>query len=437
MAVKFKRLLVVFGLVVLFLPMLLYFSHKGTGDMDVWLEWTSHIDRWGPLNAYSIINTDIIINTNINEAPVDNINTNHSYWTTDYPPLTFINLWLAKKTAEGFGVSWMLGVKILLLVYYLATWVSLIYLSTLFRRKSIWLNITIASGLYLGNLYFVVISQAYTTLDISFAPYVVLCLALFARRRYVLSGVFFALAVLIKWIAIMMLPVFLFYFIIKKGKQYKIDAAIFKFFGALTLVFGFLIIGFWLNHLSLLSLAESLRKAFSHGVWYLTAGSLNFWFLIQHAFVKPLYPETYATVIKNNMYIFSAISAVIFLIVNIAIFKNFFRRKKDIGSMLEASLMVSWSYFIWRTGVHGNHLFIAVLIALCLAIINTNNSNIKLYLWLSFFGLASPLTHGIPVRGGFITFSENYMFLALLAALHIFVYLIYLRKYLEFKISPR
>lgn len=85
---KIKRLLIVFALVVLFLPTLLYFSHKGTGDMGVWLEWTSHIQRWGPLNAYSIINTDII-DTNIHDTPVNNINTNHSYWTSDYPPPHF------------------------------------------------------------------------------------------------------------------------------------------------------------------------------------------------------------------------------------------------------------------------------------------------------------------------------------------------------------
>lgn len=432
MMIQIKRLLIIFGLVVFSLPTVIFFSHKGTGDMGVWLEWTSHINRWGPLNAYSIINTDII-DTKIHETPVNNINTNHSYWTTDYPPITFINLWLAMKAATLFGVSWMIGIKILLLVYYLATWVSLIYLSTLFRRQSIWRDITVVSGLYLGGLYFAIISQAFTTLDITFAPYVVFSLALFARRKYFLSGIFFALAVLVKWIAMMMLPVLLFYFIIKKGRRYRIDTPMFKFLGAFALVFGLLIIGFLLNHLSLLSLAESLRKAFSHGLWYLTAGSLNFWWIIQFVAIKPFYPETYAMVIKNNMYIFSAISSVIFLIVNIAILKSFLKRKKDIGSLLQASLMISWSYFIWRTGVHGNHLFIAVLTALCLAIINTKKSNIRQYLWLSLFGLASPvLTYGFPIKGGFVAFPENYVLLTLAAVLHVLIYLVYLRSYLLF-----
>src|SRR3989344_6173212 len=86
----------------------------------------------------------LIINTSITDSidSSNNLNTNHSYWTTDYPPITFINLWLAKKTAEVFGVSWMIGIKIMLLVYYLTTWVSLIYFSTLFGRKSIWTSIT-------------------------------------------------------------------------------------------------------------------------------------------------------------------------------------------------------------------------------------------------------------------------------------------------------
>lgn len=433
MMVQIKRVLIVFALVVMSLPIIVFFSNHGTGDMDVWLEWTSHIDRWGPLNAYSIINTDII-DTNIHGTPINNINTNHSYWTTDYPPITFINLWLAMRAAAVFGVSWMIGIKIMLFVYYLATWVSLIYLSTLFKRKPIWISITVASGLFLGGLYFIVISQAFTTLDITFAPYVVFSLALFARRKYLLSGMCFALAVLVKWIAIMMLPAFLFYFIIKKGRRYKIDTPIFKFLGAFMSVFGLLIIGFWLNHLSLFSLAESLRKASSHGVWYFEIGGLNFVWLIQNGVLIPFYPETYGMIIKNNLHIFSLISGVIFLLVDIAILKSFLKRDKNIGSLLQASLMISWSYFIWRTGVHANHLFITILTALCLAIINTNKSNIRLYLWLSFFGLASPiLTHGFPVRAGFVSLYENYWLLLLVAAFHVLIYLVYLRTYLQFQ----
>ncbi|MEK7581030.1 MAG: hypothetical protein AAB512_01985 [Patescibacteria group bacterium] len=445
------------------------------GNMDVWLEWTAHIDRWGPLNAYSIINTSV------SDTIISNsINANYNYWTTDYPPFAFINLWLAMKAAAVFGVSWMIGIKLMLLVYYLATWVSLIYLSTILRRKSIWTSIAVVSGLYLGGLYFAIISQAFTTLDITFAPYVIFSLALFARRKYLPSGICFALAVLVKWIAIMMLPVFLFYFIIKNGQryklpkteshryyslslherakihssprkyvfsrihpwinslghsasEYKIDMPIFKFLVAFTSVFVLLIIVFLVNHLSLFSLAESLRKAFSHGVWYFEIGSLNFVYLIQYGVLIPFYPETYVMVIKNNLHIFSLITGVIFLLVDIAILKSFLIKKKDVGSLLQASLMISWSYFILRTGVHANHLFITILAALCLAIINTNKSNIRLYLILIFFGLSPVLTHGFPVRGGFVAFPENllhYWLLTLLAAIHVLIYLVYLRKYL-------
>ena len=474
--VEIKRLLIVFALVVFSLPIIVFFPNHGVGLMDSWLEWTSYIDRWGPLNAYSIVNTTFI-DTNVHGTPIKSINGNHSYWVIEYPPITLINLWLAKKTAEVLGVSWMIGIKIMLLVYYLATWVSLIYLSTIFRRKSIWENITVVSGLYLGTLYFVVITLAFSTLDITFAPYVVFSLAFFARRKYLLSGIFFALAVLMKWIAIVMLPAFLFYFIIKKGqryklprtkgpryfslslherarihsshrkyvfsrihpwinslrysaREYKIDTSIFKFLGVFTSLFGLLIVVFLIDHLSLLSLVYSLKIAFSHGAWILTADALNFWWFIQFAVITPLYPETSAMVIQNNMLIFASISAMIFLLVFIAILKSFLKRKKDIGSLLEASLMVSWSYFILRTGVHSNHLFIAVLAALCLAIINTSRSNIRQYLLLSFFALAPVLNGGFPVRGGFIEFPVNILLLTLLAAFHVLIYLVYLRKYL-------
>ena len=78
MKVQIKKLLIVFALVVLSLPIIVFFPNHGTGDMDIWLEWTSHIDKWGPLNAYSIINTSI--NDTLDR---NNLNTNHNYWTTD------------------------------------------------------------------------------------------------------------------------------------------------------------------------------------------------------------------------------------------------------------------------------------------------------------------------------------------------------------------
>jgi len=427
-----KKILIIFGLLALSFPALFYFPHKSTGTLGEYLEWTSYIDRWGPLNAYSIVNTDII-DTKIHNTPIASINANHSYWTIEYPPLTMINLWLAKKTAEIFNVSWMIGIKIMSLVYYFATWVSLIYLSTIFRRKSIWESIFVVSGLYLGGLYFAIITMAFTTLDITFVPYVVFSLTLFARRKYLLSGFFLAIAVLVKWIVVMMLPVFLFYFIIKKGRRYKIDLSIFKFFGALTLVFSLLIIGFWLDHLSLMSLAESLRKAFSHGLWFLEAGSLNFWYVIEYGLLIPLYPETYGMIIKNNMPIFSSISTLIYLLVVIVILNSFLKRKKDISNLLQASLMISWSYFILRTGVHSTHLFITVLVALCLVIINPNKCNLRLYLWMIFFGLASPLlTYGFPVRNSFVTYNNQPLML-LVAVLYVLIYFIYLRNYLMFR----
>lgn len=342
------------------------------------------------------------------------------------------------KMASVIGVSWTIGVKILLLVYYLATWVSLIYLSTFFSRKSIWKSITVVSGLFFGGLYFAVISQAFTTLDITIAPYVVFSLALLARRKYLPSGLFFALAVLVKWVPLIMLPAVLIYFVTKKGRQYKIDPAIFKFFGAFTLVIGLMIVGFLLNHLSLLSLVESLRKAFSHGIWYFDMGALNISWLIQFGVLKPLFPETYTMIIKNNLPIFSAISSVIFLLVIIVILRSFLKRKKDVGSLLEASLMITWGYYILRTGVHPNHLFISVLAALCLAIINTSKSNIRLYLLLSILGLSPILTHGFPWKGSFVAFPQNfllYFFLTLLAAAHVLIYFAYLRNYLLVKPS--
>lgn len=415
---QIKKLLIIFGLLVLSLPMIVFLPNEGTSDMGVWLEWTSYINRWGPLNAYSIINT------------------NHDYERSDYPPISFINLWFALKAAAVGNVSWMIGIKIIILGYYLTTWAALIYLSTLVRRKPIWMSIVVSSGLFLGGLFFVVNSEALSYLDITFAPFVVFSFALFARRKYLLSGACLALAILVKWIPLIMLPTFLFYFISKRGRRYRIDCPpMLKFFEGVILTAGLLIISFLANHLSLFSLVESLSKAFVRPSSSLSAGALNFNWIVNYL-IKLIYPETYVGVIRNNFHIFQLISAVIFLSVGITILKSFLKREKEMDSLLQTSLMISWSYFIWRTGVHENHLFISVLIALCIAIINTNWENIRQYLVLSFFGLANLIVFfGFPVRNGSVAILSSFTIIPgvhlteILAVLHLLIYLVYLRKY--------
>lgn len=410
---QFKNILIFLGLVILFLPAVVFFPNYGTGDMDIWLEWTSHVDMWGPLNAYSKIN-----------ARAD-------FWTV-HPPIYFINLYLALKAASLFSVSSMIGIKTILLFYYLATWASLIYLSFISKRKSIWAKVLVSSGLFLGGMYFVVNSEAFSYLDITFAPFVVLTLALFTRRRYLLSGICLALAVLVKWVVVVLLPIFLLYFIYKKGRRYKIDKPLFKFLAGMTLVLGLLILVFWLNHVPLYSIVESLKKAFGHGSQFLAPGALNFSWIIGYVVLELMYPETYGMIIKNNLPIIQSASTVIFTSVSLVILKGVLERKKNIVSLLQASLMISWGYFIWRTGVHENHIFTSVLIALCLVIINTSRSNLLLYFWLSFFGLVNMLVlYGFPVRGGFVAIPMNFLVLGLLAILHVLIYLFYLRRYLQ------
>ena len=283
-----------------------------------------------------------------------------------------------------------------------------------------------------------IISEAFSSMDITFAPFVVFSLVLFARRKYLISGICLALAILVKWIAMLMLPAFLFYFINKKGRWYRIDRfAMYKFFGGVMLIIGLLIIGFWLNHISLFSLVEALRRTFYRP--NLAPPALNFIWIVTYL-IKQIYPETYVGVIRNNTYLFQLISAVIFLLAGILILKNYLKRKKDIVSLLQTSLMISWSYFIWRTSIHENHLFITVLTALCLAVLNTNWSNIRLYLWLNFIGLANlVLFFGFPIREGSVLLPGSVgniwgvNLAVLLAVFHILIYFVYLRRFLQFQ----
>ena len=149
---------------------------------------------------------------------------------------------------------------------------------------------------------------------------------------------------------------------------------------------------------------------------------------------------TYPEVIKNNFHFFQQISAVIFLVVCIVILKCFLQRKKNMGSLLQTSLMISWSYFIWRTSVHENHLFITVLTALCLAVIYTNRYNTRQYLWLCLIGLSHFIVFfGFPIREGSILLHSSLKVIGgipltvLLSLFHILIYLVYLKRFMKFQ----
>lgn len=408
-----KKIVAILLFPLLLFPTIYYFPHKGAGDMEIWLEWMSHIQMWGPLNAYGFINA------------------RPDFWTVQ-PPLYFINLWLAIKMAAVFGVSLLLGVKIMLLFYYTLTLGSLIYLSTVFSKRSIWLSILITSALFFGGLYFTIMSMVFTTLDISFAPMIVLSLIFFARSNYFRSGVFFAIALFIKWLNIVLLPVFLFYFVSKNHSRFEINTRVVHFIAGLVFVCGAVVSTFWFNNLSLASIYQSLNKSFIHGAQVDTGGALNFWYFVDFGLLKQLYPTKYVELINKLIYLWSPISAVIFSVAVLAILKRSIQKVGNFENLMQVGILVSWSYFIWRTGVHANHLYITVLVALCLAIAKTNKKNVTQYAWLCFLGLSPILTHGFPIPSGFIeTFGYNFWFLGLLSVLNISVYIYYLLNYLR------
>ena len=136
---------------------------------------------------------------------------------------------------------------------------------------------------------------------------------------------------------------------------------------------------------------------------------------------------------------FRLISPIILLLTGIAILKTFLKKKKNMDTLLRSGLMISWSYYIWSFGVHDNHLFITVLIALSLAVITTNWDNIKLYLLLNAVNLSSFfIFYGFPIRENSIPFSHNFRIVGgvdltiLLAILHVSIYLVYLKNYLHY-----
>ena len=409
----------------------IYFSKHGTTDMDIWLMRISYIQQWGPLNAYNIVNT------------------NKDYLPIDAPPLFMFYLFVSLKIAEILNISHILGMKILLLIFYMLSISSFILLS-LSKKHNAGNNIfnnTISSLiLVLSVPYLLFSSLAYSYLDVFFTPFLVLSVISFIKKRWILAGAFITISSLTKWFTVLLVPLYVIYFT-NFTKFKNCPRVVFQRNGLIKISLGILLVLVLILAMFIannINPVNSLITGFKTSAVrpYVSGLAMNLGW-VETYFIRVVSPNKYGGLLNGqNLLIYDrnfpyrAAQSILYYSVILLILVKFFLVKKTIRNWLYALFLVSFTYFILSFGVHENHLVMAVLTSLCLAIF-TNRFRYKiLYVYIATMGLLNLIWFmGLPLLNSTrhigIRFISGVDISLLFAVLNVIVYLFLITIYFK------
>lgn len=322
-----------------------FFRSLGTHDIDTWLTWGRHAYENGVIKGYAM-------DGNL------------------YPPLAEVLLWLSYTLAIFMGVAPVYTLKIFLLVF-------LLLATTIFYRWS-HKNLPTTLGFYAAML---LSSLGLAYLDIFFAP--VLLFALYCLQQGKINPFvfFFTLACLIKFPPLIVAPFFLVYLTAHYIRRQHLihDIKTLCRTALIPTVFLLMVVLFFFGKTLLVALVKTTGTA------WLSAWALNFNWIVTRIFLQNGWGETYPPWFEASVAIMNPVPLVaqylakgLYLFFFTMTFVAFILRNKTFENLLMFSMLGSFSYFMFYTGVHENHLFLASVLAMALFCANQK------YFYLSF-----------------------------------------------------
>lgn len=314
----------------------LSFLHSpGATDVSAWMRWVHNVDTHGIVSGYAA-----------NEEM--------------YPPLSSVVLLIVAKASRLFRVDAFVGLKLSLGAFLLLT--TIVFLKW---TGSLPLAAMLMSALILN-------SMALGYIDVYFAPLLILSLWALQARKLLLFTVLFSASCLTKWQPMIIAPFALVYILDIKslGHWKEID------FGSLirlVLVPVLLVLAVVLSVFGF----EPIR-AFGLALVEddLSGTALNFNWVLTYV-LHTFYPSTFggledgqATVILTHDPRVVVIPKLVFFILYAWMLVAQWRREKSFENLIFYSLMGCLAYFMFNTGVHENHLFLATILAAVLACID-------------------------------------------------------------------
>lgn len=333
-----------------------FLNAPGSSDMDIWMAWQRRVLRFGLVEGYE-------------------------RQAADYPPLSFVLLWLSGKLSGAVDITMRLGIKLFLFVFLLAT-VAVVHA---WRREAkltaalLWL--AVPSSVALGYL------------DVWYAPLLLGAVWALSAGRTSLGVLLFACACAVKWQPLVLAP-FLLVHLVRHGHLASAGKAARVLAPSLALVAGCLVV-----------FGPEVFRAFGRALLHpnLSAQALNFHWVVTYL-LRVLHPEAFGDLWDGVVWRLRPGSAVAlwamrlpFVVFYLSTLWVFARRARPVEELLSLSFVGYVSYFIFATGVHENHLFPACLIALALAglqpgrlgayLLWTTVANINIYFYYGVDGV--------------------------------------------------
>jgi hypothetical protein len=389
--VPWKPLLVLILLEILFVLLLL--RSPGTTDTsNFFMVWIDRALKSGLIDSYRM-------------------------FTDDYPPFSWVILFIAAKIGAAFSIDIFLSFKVSLAAALLCT--TLCFWA--------WTLDAVLTGILAFSLYFNGIALGY--IDSYWAPAFILSLWALQKRKITLFSGLFALSSLIKWQPLIVAPFLVLHALSIPGESARSARMLLRRWVQLAvpacavvlsagMVFGFR------------TMVASLDHALNQEL--LSGDALNFNWLVTW-FLEAAHPEWYggmtndivkAIIIDPSVGWATGIK-LIFVLFYLGALWRLFRSRTSFPAAIECSLVGYLSYFMFNIGVHENHLFLATILAVMAAALLPGKvwratfivaaSNLNLFAFYGFTGSPLPFS---PVVG----IDVSILFSAVNVALFLFVW---------------
>jgi hypothetical protein len=334
----------------------------GTTDVtDYWLRWIGLMREHGLVEGYRLA-------------------------SSDYTPLSFIILYVMARTADALHASTFLLLKIGITAFALSG--ALVFW---WWSRNLWRTTAFLLAIMLNS-----VAQGY--LDALYLPPLLLALIALQRRSLTIAGLFLSVAVAVKWQPLMIAP----FFVLEAcrspsgptagTRRLALDRTVLPAIGRLSLgALPVVVLG--AGAFGGGALAASFKQAMSHVALSYQALNLNWIIQLVTYDVRGLSDLPYfqmrppATLVWLAKAVFA--TAYGFLVI------AFWRSARTFADFLWYASVGALAYFTLNTGVHENHLFLAMVLAFALccvesslalpmATLTTMAANINLLL---FYGL--------------------------------------------------
>jgi hypothetical protein len=350
-----------------------FYPSFGTWDILIWLRWAGEIAEHGLVSGYSI-------------NPLE------------YPPLGFVVLHWATILSELSGIHHFYTIKLTLLFFLFATTIIL------YRQ----------SGQDIGATFFYYVallfsSLALSYLDIYLAPFLLLAFEALRRDRWKIGLLLYATAVMTKYTPLIFSPFVLLFFLSSRfvGPE-KSFTNVMRFTWPSLLLVAVVLMVFGYEPVNALFRSFGQSDLSSNALnfnWvqtrviqiFLSGGDLIQAYNLDSQLLRN--PPLWALVMARTLFFVFYLSSLFF----------FWRGNRRYEDFLIFSLLGCFSYFIFNIGVHENHLFVGILLAIALAnaqpafrtlAINVCLiSSLNLFAFYSYNGELPDLWRGAAVSG--------------------------------------